>query len=156
MSKWLAAPVLLFVILFNLIGCSSNGMDGDKPPKSIIQVGHQNYETKLGTYCWQANGQGKCVDTSGPVELLKGEKPIEVRPGEVITFVMNFKPKPNKISVTQISNNSEMEIAVEKNRFTAPVKKGIYYYSYGVWWMDKKKENVSNGDAFYAFALEVK
>lgn len=154
MSKRLAAPVLF--ILFNLIGCSSNGMEGEKPPKSIIQIGKQTYETKLGSYCWNSNGQGTCVDTVGPVELLKGKKPIEVRPGEVVIFVMNYRPKPNKFHLTQINNNNEIDIVVEHNHFTAPVNKGIYFYSYGVWWMDEKIEHLSNGSASYAFALEVK
>ncbi|WP_256358496.1 hypothetical protein [Bacillus sp. sid0103] len=154
MSKWLAASVLF--ILLNLMGYSSNRMDGDKPPKAMIQIGKQRYETMLGSYCWNTKGQGKCVDTGGPVELLKGKKPIEVRPGEVVTFMMNDDPKPNEFHVIQMSNNNEIEVSVEKNRFTAPTTKGIYFYSYGVWWKDKKDEHVSKGDAFYAFALEIK
>jgi hypothetical protein len=131
-------------------------MDGDKPPKSMIQIGKQTYETKLGTYCWSSNGQGECVDMVGPVELLKGKKPIEVKPGEVVTFVMNYNPKPNETHLSQMNNNNDIEIVVEKNRFAAPVNKGIYYYSFGVWWMDKKEKHVSHGDASYVFALEVK
>ena len=155
MSKWIAVFLLFFLI--NLTGCSSNdGMKGDKPPKTMIQIGKQTYETKLGTYCWKTKNKGRCVDTGGPVELLKDKKPIKVRPGEYVTFVMNYNPKPNEIHLTQKNNNKEVEVVVEKNRFTAPTNKGIYYYYYGVWWMDKKKEHVSNGDAFYAFALEVK
>jgi len=38
----------------------------------------------------------------------------------------------------------------------APSKAGTYYYSYSVWWMDESQKNVSNGDASYAFVLEVK
>ncbi|MEO2078228.1 MAG: hypothetical protein ABGX20_23105 [Bacillus sp. (in: firmicutes)] len=98
----------------------------------------------------------KAHATVGPIELLKGKKPIEVRPGEVITFVMNYRPKPNKINVTQMNSNNQTENVVKNNRFIAPVYKGVYYYSYGVAWMDKKDEHVSNGDASYAFALEVK
>ena len=155
MSKWVGASILFTV--FILTGCSSNdGMKGDKPPQVMIQIGEQTYETKLGTYCWNAKGKGECVDKVGPVELLKGEKPIEVRPGEDVTFLMNYNPKPNEIDVTQINNNKETKVVVAKNRFIVPTNKGIYYYSYGVWWMDKKEKHVSNGDASYVFALEVK
>ena len=49
----------------------------------------------------------------------------------------------------------ELEVVVKDNHFTAPTQKGVYYYSYGVWWMDGKEENLSHGDAFYAFVLEV-
>jgi hypothetical protein len=154
MSKLLAASLLF--LLFNLMGCSNNGMVGDKPPKAMIQIGKQTFETKLGTYCWNSNGQGKCVDTAGPVELLKGKKPIEVRPGEIVTFKMNYNPKPNEFHLIQMNKNKEMDVVLEKGHFTAPTHKGVYYYSYGVWWKDKKDEHVSKGDAFYAFAIEVK
>ena len=153
MSKWLSA--LVFVIFIILSGCIQSGMEGDKPPKTMIQIGEISYETKLGTYCWSSNGQGECVDTAGPVELLKGKKPIEVRPGEVVTLKMKYKPLPNKVHLNQVKNEKVIEVPVVNYRFTAPTEKGIYFYSYGVWWMDKKDKNVSNGDAFYAFALEV-
>jgi len=52
--------------------------------------------------------------------------------------------------------NDENEVLIEENSYIAPIRKGTYYYSYGVWWMDDKEENVSHGDAFYAFVLEVK
>ena len=154
--------VNLLVALF-LMGCSNtgmlgesnNGMVGEKPPRALIEIGNETYETLLGTYCWLGNGTGICVDTAGPMELLKGKEPIKVKSGEKITFVMDYKPQPNEIHVVQISENKETEVAVNNNSFAAPTEKGLYYYSYGVWWMDEKEENVSNGDAFYAFALEV-
>ncbi|RKJ26985.1 hypothetical protein D7X33_43085, partial [Butyricicoccus sp. 1XD8-22] len=97
-----------------------------------------------------------CVDTAEPVELLKNENPIQVKAGEEITFEMDYEPKPNEFHVIQTNENNETEIVMEDNHFTAPMEKGVYYYSYGVWWMDKKEANVSNGDAFYAFVLEVR
>lgn len=112
----------------------------------------KNYETKLGTYCWKDG----CVDTAGPAELLKGKVPIKVNPGEKISFRMEYEPKPNEFNLLQVSDSNENEVLMEENCFYAPTRKGVYYYSYGVWWMDDKKENLSHGDAFYAFALEVK
>lgn len=41
--------------------------------------------------------------------------------------------------------------SVELLKGKTPVK----VYDYGVWWMDEKEENLSKGDAFYAFVLEV-
>jgi hypothetical protein len=155
MSKWLSVAILFFILI--LTGCSTiNGLKGKKPPKTIVQVENQTYDTKLGTYCWQSKGQGECVDTAGPVELLDGKKPIEVKPGDPVKIKMNYNPKPNEIHLTQINNNKESEILLVKNQFTAPINKGVYYYSYGVWWMDKKDEHTSHGDASYVFALEVK
>ncbi|KQL32870.1 hypothetical protein AN960_23155 [Bacillus sp. FJAT-25509] len=155
MSKWLSVTVLFFILI--LTGCSANnGMKGKKPPKTMVQVENQTYDTRLGTYCWQSKGQGECVDTAGPVLLLEGKKPIEVKPGENVKIIMNFNPKPSEIHLTQFNNNKESEIVVVKNQFSAPMNKGVYYYSYAVYWMDKKDKHLSHGDAFYAFALEVK
>ncbi|MGN7942310.1 hypothetical protein [Virgibacillus sp. 6R] len=147
----------IFVLLGTLImGCSNNGLSGEKPPKATIQIANKSYPTTLGSYCWHSKGEGICADTAGPVELLEGKKPIEVKAGEQITFEMDYEPKPNEIHVSEIYNNKESEVPVENNRFSAPMEKGIYYYSYGTWWMDEKQENVSNGSAVYAFVIEVK
>jgi len=126
-------------------------VSGDKPPQVFVKIGKEKHQTILGTYCWGST----CVDTAGPLELLAGKEPISVKPGEVISLGVNYEPKPNEIYVVQVSESGEKEITVQDNQFTAPSEKGIYYYSYGVWWMDEKEENVSHGDAFYAFALEV-
>ncbi|PEJ57161.1 hypothetical protein CN692_13490 [Bacillus sp. AFS002410] len=155
MSKRLIVSLLF--ILFTFTACSQNdSLKGDKPPKTQIKVGNQTYETKLGTYCWESKGQAECVDTAGPIELLKDEKKIPVKAGEVVKIVMNYSPKPGEIHLNEIVNNKESEVIIENNHFTVPTKKGIYYYSYGVYWRDKKDKHVSHGDAFYAFALEVK
>ncbi|WP_240702996.1 hypothetical protein [Cohnella luojiensis] len=96
MGKWLIYICLLFV----LVGCSKNNdLAGEQPPKAMIQIGNQLYETKLGTYCWTT----KCVDTVGPVELLKDKKPIIVNPSDEITLVMDYESKPNKFHVVQIN-----------------------------------------------------
>lgn len=148
------------IALIGLIisGCANSDSTEEKliPPKAFIEVANERYETVLGTYCWSSAGQAKCVDKAGPVELLEGREPIEVNPGESITFIMEYEPKPNKIHVLQISSDQESEVEVSNSHFSAPTQKGIYYYSYGAWWMDEKKENVSDGDASYVFAIEVK
>jgi hypothetical protein len=153
MKKSLNALFLLFLIL--IAGCSEKGMAGEKPPVVMIEIGNETYKTTLGTYCWQGGGQGICVDTAGPLDLLEGKTPIQVNPGEEVRLTMDYDPKPNEVHLTQMNGNKEVEVVVENNRFTVQKEKGIYYYSYGVWWMDEKQANVSNGDAFYAFALEV-
>ncbi|MGE7946244.1 hypothetical protein [Lysinibacillus sp. NPDC093688] len=143
---------LIALLVLTITGCSNtNGLSGEKPPKVFIDIENKKFETTLGTYCWQTG----CVDTVGPVELLEGKNPIKVKSGEKITLVMDYEPKPNEFHVAQISNNKETEVMVKDNHFTAPTQRGVYYYSYGVWWKDEKEANVSHGDAFYAFALEV-
>ncbi|MEH6944734.1 hypothetical protein [Bacillus sp. JJ722] len=154
--------VILFVGLV-IVGCSngelsgkSNGeLSGKKPPKVFIELNDERFETVLGTYCWKSGNDGICVDKAGPKELLEGKKPVRVKAGEKVKLVMDFEPKPNEIHLTQISGEKETEVELTSQQFTVPNEKGLYYYSYGVWWMDEKEKNVSNGDAFYAFALEV-
>ncbi|MDZ5471288.1 hypothetical protein SM124_05965 [Bacillus sp. 31A1R] len=159
MKKWFIAWTLLIQLI--LTGCSfqvtENQSEGEekKPPKAFIEVQNETYETVLGTYCWRYKNEGTCVDYAGPEELLKDKTPIKVQPEEIVTFKMNYKPFPNEFHVLQISEGKQVEIQIKDNSFTAPTEKGTYYYSYGVWWMDKKQKHVSKGDAFYNFALEV-
>lgn len=150
MWKYFLMVIMLFG--FFLAGCSDNGLSGFKPPAAFVNIGYEKYETDLGTYCWK----GTCVDTVRPVERLEGKEPIIVKAGETITFEMDYDPKPNEIHLIQFHDDQEKEITVSDNSFTAPTEAGIYYYSYGVWWMDEKEEHLSLGDAFYAFAIEIK
>lgn len=155
MNRWLV--VLVILIGCNLMGCSNNNneMTGEKPPKVLLEIGNKKYETKLGTYCWKEAGKGICVDTAGPVKLLEGKDPIKVKPGETISFLMDYEPKPTEFTVEQFINNKQSEVEIKDNQVKAPMQKGVYYYSYGVWWKDEKDSNVSKGDAFYAFVIEV-
>lgn len=144
----------LVVILGGLFltGCSNAEIPGSEPPEVFVKIGNEKFETKLGSYCWK----GTCADTAGPIELLKEKEPVSVKPGERISFVMEYEPIPNEIHLDEFRNNGEKEIELNENTFTAPTTAGTYYYAYQTWWMNEKEANVSNGDAFYAFAIEVK
>ncbi|MGM7701893.1 hypothetical protein ACSVDE_09180 [Pseudalkalibacillus sp. Hm43] len=148
--------IFLFLIGLTLSGCSNNGLDGERPPEAFVKVGSETFRTILGTYCWKGKGKGICVDTVGPKEILKGKEPIPVKQGEEINLVINFEPKPNEFHVLQINeNDEEIEVSVKNNSFNVPLQRGVYYYSYGVWWMDEKVEHLSHGDAFYNFVIKV-
>ncbi|WP_217587472.1 hypothetical protein [Lentibacillus saliphilus] len=153
--KQLTIGVVLLVVGIltgcQLIGGGDSPLSGNQPPEVYVKISNEKHPTMLGTYCWS----GECVDTVGPVELLKGQAPLPVQPGEPITLGMNFSPKPNELHLLQIKDGKETEVDIANNRFTAPTEPGVYYYSYGVWWMDAEEENVAHGDAFYAFAVEV-
>lgn len=145
---------LTITIMFLMSSCEQPNnakLTGTQPPAAKVQIENQVYETKLGTYCWNSG----CVDAVGPVELLKGKSPISVAPGEVIKFVMEYEPQPNKFHAYQIHNNENTEIMFDNLQFNAPTQEGVYYYTIGVWWLDEKRENVSNGDAFYYFVIDV-
>ncbi|RJE87092.1 hypothetical protein D3P07_17835 [Paenibacillus sp. 1011MAR3C5] len=140
-----------------MAGCGQDAstagvLTGQEPPKADIRVDGQLHETKLGSYCWTA----RCVDTIGADEQLKGEEPVKVSHGAKVEFVMDYKPLPNKFNVLQMKEDGKhTELHVADHSFQAPIEKGVYYYSFGVWWMDSTRENVVHGDAFYHFVLEV-
>ncbi|WP_100009990.1 hypothetical protein [Lentibacillus sediminis] len=121
----------------------------------MIEVENNAFETTLGSYCWDGNGQSTCVDTNGSKQLLQGKDKIKVKPGEEITFAMDYEPQPNQFHVLQIGKNEEVEVSVTNNSFKAPLEKGIYYYSFAVWWMDEEVDNLSRGSADYHFFINV-
>ncbi|GLC88546.1 hypothetical protein [Lysinibacillus piscis] len=134
------------------MGCSSNAISGKKPPSVQLEIGGKTYPTTLGTYCWKSG----CVDTAGPIEILRDKETIKVQSGETVGIVMDYQPQPSKVYLEEVRENQEtVEITVTANQFTAPTQQGIYYYSYGVWWLSDEDGHMSNGDAFYVFALEV-
>ena len=152
MGKWL----LCMALLLALLGCSKKAdLTGEQPPKTSVQIGNHKYPTTLGSYCWSANGQGRCVDAVGPAELLKDKKPILVHAKDEIALVMDYEPKPNMFQVMQTNEAGQREVPLKDNRFAAPVQKGTYYYSYSVSWMDERVAHLSHGSAVYYFVLEV-
>ena len=167
MKKLTFLGVLFIALILGACGVSNDKradtiLSGDKPPNVVVKINGEKYETVLGTYCWEISSTGdkktgECVDTAGPVDLLKDKEPIIITAGEEVTLNMDYTPKPNEMHLSQVkSDNDEMEIEVKDNQFIAPNEKGIYFYSYGVWWMDEEDKDLSHGDAFYAFSLEVK
>lgn len=140
--------ILLSVLIFS--SCN-NELPGNKPPEVFVKVNGKRYDAVLGTYCWKK----KCVDTLGPIELWKGNEPIQVNVGEEITVDMDYTPKPNVVYFSQFIDD-DSEIKINPDQFSAPKEKGRYYYVYSVWWGDEKRENYSLGDAYYVFEIEVK
>lgn len=155
--RWIEGLIILMVGVLG--GCSSYLTSENpftvKPPDVLLEIRGETYETVLGSHCWGNDNQMECVDTTGPPELVEGEQPIKVQPGESITFLMDYDPKPNEVFVTQIDDCGDKDISISNNRVSAPKEEGIYYYAYSVWWKDEKEPNLSHGDAMYAFAIEV-
>jgi len=145
---------LLLLSMFLLLTGCSNLLVGDKPPPFYIVIDGIEYETKLGSYCWTDNGNGICSDVSGVLDLLENEPPISVKPNETIQFKLELKPSVVRLAQVE-QNNKEIEVPITNNEIKAPADKGIYYYAYSCWWMDKKEKDTSLGDAYYAFAIEV-
>lgn len=159
MKKLIAISMLL--VVFILSGCSETSTEnhpvtGSRPPDVTVEIDGESYKTLLGSYCWNiSKGKAECVDTVGPVELLQDKAPIQVQAGEKVIVNMAYTPKPNEVHLSQEKDGKETKVEVDHDQFTVPDEKGLYYYSYGVWWMDEEDENLSHGDAFYVFSIEV-
>ncbi|MFD1738697.1 hypothetical protein ACFSCX_19440 [Bacillus salitolerans] len=145
--------ILAVVLGLTIVGCSKGEMLDSNPPSVYLQIDQEKYLTKLGTYCWK----NKCADVKAPpTERLKGKEPIVVTPGEVISLLMDYEPKPNEVYFAQYIDVERKEVQLKDNRFNAPIHKGVYYYSYRVAWMDEEDKHLSHGDASYDFVIEVK
>lgn len=142
----------IFMMGLLLVGCTSETIFTSKPPTMNIGISGKAYETTLGTYCWTKG----CVDTVGPQELLEGKEPIQANARQEITLNLQGDVKNTEFHLELVNGEHYKEVPLEEYTFLAPTEPGTYYYSVGVWWKDPKEANVSKGDAFYAFFIEVK
>jgi hypothetical protein len=148
----------LTIALLGLDGCSTDasvGLRGKKPPNAFAVIGNEKHVMKLGSYCWKSNFSSTCVDSAGPIELVSNEKSIQVRPGAEISFTVNGASKPNEYHLSHFHQEKERKLVVRKNTFIAPDTPGTYVYGYSARWMSEEEEKVPDGDALYAFAIEV-
>lgn len=143
--------LLLFFFLL-LMGCSNTQAAINEPPSLFIVSDGVRHDTKLGSYCWSNAGSSVCADTAGPLDLLEDETPIKVSANQSIKFEIDYEA-PSKISVNQIRHgNKEAAVDISNGQMIAPRNEGIYYFAYSALWTD---EDIPNGDALYAFAIEV-
>jgi hypothetical protein len=110
MRTWKTAAFGLLMASFT--GCSSSGFLEESPPKAYLEANNHLYKTKVSTYCWKST----CVDTAGPSELLKTEKPIEVKANESLSLVIKHERQPNERHMVQIQNKNEVDVSLKKIR----------------------------------------
>lgn len=117
---------------------------------STVQVVTQTevIPSVAGSYCWHSAGEGKCVDTAAPHEMLELEPRhyVAVAPNETIEF--QYSQKPTSISVQQWIGDFDYEEISTSARFTAPSEKGTYIIS--------SMARFNNGDRTDSIAIEVK
>ncbi|RXH51372.1 hypothetical protein D6T70_12195 [Kurthia gibsonii] len=150
--------MMLCVVFLLLVACSNNTELGSNPPKVTVEVDGENYETELGSYCWQGGttGSGECADKVGPEELLNGKQPIVVQPEAELAIQINLKRQPDEVALEQVKKDQPTPVSNFKDsRFTAPKEKGTYFYILQADWTNQKEKNTSDGDAWYAFHVRV-
>jgi len=127
---------------------------GKSPPMPKITVAGQSLIVLLSTHCWNTDSGGYCKDYIGAEEMLK-DKPVErVKPGAKIRFAFDSKP-PTEIGVSRARNRSTVDVEMKGNSFAAPKEPGVYYYTLGANWLSDKEKRISEGDAYFVFAVEV-
>ncbi|HEY4623563.1 MAG TPA: cAMP-binding protein [Solibacillus sp.] len=101
-----------------------------------------------GSYCWHSAGEGKCIDTAAPHEMIESKQLpyVTVAPNETIEF--QYSQKPTSISVQKWIEDFNYEEISTSARFTAPSEKGTYIIS--------SMARFSNGDRTDSIAIEVK
>ncbi|WP_042225102.1 hypothetical protein [Oceanobacillus manasiensis] len=127
------------------------------PPYIGISAGANSTAAMLDTYCWEEN----CSLTPDPPnELLLGETPLRVKPGEKVEFTFStgdatapYEIYTPAVSIVQIETNGEEETDVngENSSITAPTVEGKYYYNITTEW-----DGELTGTAIYAFSLLVR
>lgn len=155
-KTFVTASVLL--LLYILSGCNKTNENtvllGDKPPKMTIEVKGEEYNSQLGSYCWNlSESQSECLEIMVPLE--NGQR-IVASVGEEISLTFKSAPAPDKVYLIQNPYDDVTEVKLNENQFTAPDEKGVYYYVYSVEWLNKDEEKVSDGSVDYGFILSVK
>lgn len=121
---------IIALIILVIIGRYTILKDADVPvPVATVVTNDQQIPSIRGSYCWQAKGEGTCVDTAAPHEIVEQKKYtyVVVKPNEKIEF--KYDQIPSNISIQQwIADNDYEEIATTA-RFTAPTEKGKYIIS---------------------------
>ena len=139
--------LIAFIILI-IIGRYTILKDADVAiPIASVVTNEQQIQSIRGSYCWQSKGEGVCIDTAAPHELIEQEKYTyaKVKPNETIEF--KYDQTPSNITIQQwIVENDYKEIATTL-RFKAPAAKGKYIISALV--------RFANGDLTDTIAIEV-
>lgn len=127
------------------------------PPGIGINKGDSTTAVILDTHCWEEN----CSLTPDPPdELLLGETPLHVKPGDELELSVSTSETPVSdeiyspaINIVQVSPRGEKETDVnfEDRYLTAPTEEGKYYYNITTEW-----DGELIGKAIYAFAILVR
>lgn len=132
---------ILFIVFVTLL------LINNKPPTPTISFDEIEIPTVQASYCWNGFLGYRCVDTTSPPDLVKGE-PVAVSPGTELKIDFKDKPKNNTIDANIWLDNERTEkVTVKNNILTTPTKSGTYVYDISAVW--------NNGESSYAFFIKV-
>ena len=140
--------LLIALIIFIIIGRYTILKDADVTmPIASVVTQEQQIPSIRGSYCWQSKGEGVCVDTAAPHEMIEQEKHtyIIVKPNETIEF--KYDQTPTNLTLQQWIVDYDYEEISTTARFKAPAEKGKYIITALV--------RFANGDLTDTIAIEV-
>jgi hypothetical protein len=139
-----------FLILFLVLLWTGKAISSNEPPLPSVTVDGKTVNVYRGSYCWSGPTSGMCVDSISPPLLIEhhGKSTAKVPPGAIL--VIEFDDKP--LAVSDHANlwqdrRLTASVALDGNKLTAPMEKGIYIYDISAWW--------EAGSASFVFGIEV-
>ena len=81
--------LIIAVIILVIIGRYTILKDADVAmPITTVVTNDQQIPSIRGSYCWQSKGEGTCVDTAAPHEMIEQQNHpyVKVKPNERIEF----------------------------------------------------------------------
>ncbi|MEK4193407.1 hypothetical protein NYE59_10065 [Paenibacillus sp. FSL L8-0323] len=138
----------LFQSTFNEDKNSSEDTVNPQPPSVQVTVGGEQFEAIQGSYCWNDNGKGVCVDIASNVELVSIQK---VHPkaisGDQVELEFSYAPKEMEVMASFPGEERPDEaLSVDKNSFQLAAGSGRHLYIIHARW--------PQGSASYVFEVQ--
>ncbi|WP_405169161.1 hypothetical protein [Paenibacillus sp. FSL H3-0286] len=127
---------------------SSEDTANPQPPSVQVTVGGERFEAIQGSYCWNDNGKGVCVDKASYDELVSKQK---VHPkaisGDRVELEFSYAPKEIEVMASfPREERPDETLSVDKNSFQLATGSGRHLYIIHARW--------PQGSASYVFEVE--
>lgn len=151
--------IILLILLLLLVSCNENEskdlvpneiLSIKAPPKIFLKYEDQTIEAVQGSYCLNAEdgdeGFSICVDTDGPLELIKHQIG-SLTVGVQSTIQVVFEDYETEYTLNYVDEDSLDKIIFKPDGFQVPDQAGDYIYELTASW--------ATGNASYAFLIHV-
>ena len=132
---YLKRCLFLYILIFFITGCQSNGISGIKPPKPTITVDNQEISYSMGTYSWSENGKAVSADSGSPPELVEAVN--EVSSGKTIAIDFDYEPSLIEFGIWE--NNGADFKELDNNQIALPNENGEFIYVIHASWPEGKE-----------------
>lgn len=119
-----------------------------QPPSVQVTVGGEQFDAIQGSYCWNDNGRGMCVDMASYDQLVSKQK-VHPKVTSRDQVELNFSSAPKELEAIASFPGEERPdeaLSVEKNHFQLAAGSGRHLYIIQARW--------AQGSASYVFEVE--